>query len=84
MVGARPHRPGRPRQTGLGGLDEGPQGIGFELGEQEGEVEPQVELVALAVEGGQLGDVEDVGLAQQETGRPVGVGDPAPSPQHVG
>ena len=55
------------------------QGLGVQVGEDEREVEAQVELVAgRTVEAGDLPEVEDPGLADQDPRRIERVGDPAP------
>ena len=80
---ARPDRPGAGRQRGLGVVDEPAQRLGVERRAEEREVEGQLELVALPVEAGHAGRAGDVGLAEEQPGRVVGLGPPPPAPQDV-
>ena len=59
------------------------QRLGVERRAEEREVEGQLELVALPVEAGQAGRAGDVGLAEEQAGRVVGLRHPAPAPQDV-
>ena len=80
------HRPARGRvgrELRLGFLDHGAEGVGLERREDEREVERQLQLVAVPVEGGDLADVEHVGLTDEEPRRVVGVADAAPAAQHL-
>ena len=64
MIGSRPHR-GLPGGQGGERLVHHPgQRLGGEIGEDDGEVERQLELVAVAVEGGHAGQVAHPGLAE--------------------
>ena len=79
VVRAGPRRLGERLERVLGRLHDPAQGLGVQVGEDEREVEAQVELVAgLTVEAGDLPEVEDPGLADQDPRRIGRVGDPSP------
>ena len=82
MVGSCPDRPSRGGQCCFHGFNSVPQRARLERRVQEKEVEVQVQLVALAVVGDELGKIEDPGLADQHPALLVGVANRAPASQH--
>ncbi len=83
-IGAGPYRPGPLGQYPLGLLDHGAQGVGGEVSVEPRQVEGQVELVcAVAVEGGQHGEMVHVGLSEEHSRRIVRIGEGPPSLQDL-
>ena len=67
----------------VGGVDDLAQRASLERRHREREVERHVQLAALGVVEGELGQVAHPRLADQHARRIVGVGNGAPPPQHV-
>ena len=78
MVGGRPHRTRAGRQRGQRLLHDHRQPRRLEGGEGEGEIEPELQLVIVAVVGGQPLGAVDPRLAEQQPRGRVALGDLPP------
>ena len=79
MVGGGPDGPALRRDDRLALGDDPGEDVGLEGRVQVGEVEGEVQFVALSIEASHAPHVADVGLAQEDPRRIIGVGDRTPA-----